>query len=99
MAAARVLCLGGVGGTDQHGLQRRLQQFVLVEQGAEAEEVAVQLAGEGGDDPIGLFPVSRIAGDVEEAGQDADHDAVAGGRGIVGGGLGADDHVSGICMT
>ncbi len=90
--------LGGVvrGVADDHHLSAALQNLVGAKQPCQREEVLGYLPRESGEDILGAGTIGVFAGQIMEARQRSGDDAVAGGRGIVGGRLCSDDQRFGV---
>ena len=73
-----------------------VEQFGVVEQSREREEIARDLAGKGLDDRLGAAAIGFFAGQDREPGQHPDQGAVAGRDGGIGGGFGARDQPLGV---
>ena len=90
--------LGVRGGRrpEDHDLHRPVQQLVAVDEGRKRHEIALEVAGESGDQGFGPFPVAVLSGQVVEPGEHPRHDRVAGRHGAVVRRLGAHDELFGI---
>ena len=81
---------------DHHGLDAVVQHIDVIDHDRVGERVLVDIGRERRRYRFGPVPIGRLAGQVIEPGQHADHGAVAGRRGIVDRRLGPDDQRFGI---